>query len=30
MFIAMDPPKHDDQRKTVQPIVAPDNLNERR
>ncbi len=26
MFIAMDPPKHDVQRKTVQPIVAPDNL----
>jgi cytochrome P450 len=26
MFIAMDPPKHDDQRKAVQPIVAPDNL----
>ncbi len=26
MFIAMDPPKHDLQRKTVQPIVAPDNL----
>ncbi len=25
-FIAMDPPKHDVQRKTVQPIVAPDNL----
>ncbi len=26
MFIAMDPPKHDDQRKVVNPIVAPDNL----
>ena len=26
MFIAMDPPKHDAQRKVVQPIVAPDNL----
>jgi len=26
MFIAMDQPKHDVQRKTVQPIVAPDNL----
>jgi len=26
MFIAMDPPKHDEQRKTVSPIVAPDNL----
>ena len=26
MFIAMDPPKHDDQRKAVQPIVAPGNL----
>jgi cytochrome P450 len=26
MFIAMDPPKHDDQRKAVAPIVAPDNL----
>jgi len=25
-FIAMDPPKHDEQRKTVSPIVAPDNL----
>jgi cytochrome P450 len=25
-FIAMDPPKHDDQRKTVSPIVAPGNL----
>ena len=23
MFIAMDPPKHDDQRKTVSPAVAP-------
>jgi cytochrome P450 len=26
MFIAMDPPIHDDQRKAVQPIVAPGNL----
>lgn len=26
MFIAMDPPKHDDQRKTVQGVVAPQNL----
>ena len=26
MFIAMDPPKHDEQRKAVQPIVAPGNL----
>ena len=26
MFIAMDPPKHDVQRKVVNPIVAPDNL----
>ncbi len=26
MFIAMDPPKHDDQRKTVQGVVAPANL----
>jgi len=26
MFIAMDPPQHDDQRKAVQPIVAPGNL----
>lgn len=26
MFIAMDPPKHDVQRKTVQPIVSPTNL----
>lgn len=25
-FIAMDPPKHDAQRKVVSPIVAPDNL----
>jgi cytochrome P450 len=25
-FIRMDPPKHDEQRKVVQPIVAPDNL----
>ena len=27
MFIAMDPPKHDQQRKAVSPIVAPANLN---
>jgi cytochrome P450 len=27
MFIAMDPPKHDEQRKAVSPIVAPGNLN---
>jgi len=26
MFIAMDPPKHDEQRKAVNPIVAPANL----
>ena len=26
MFIAMDPPRHDVQRKAVQPIVAPGNL----
>ena len=26
MFIAMDPPKHDDQRKIISPIVAPENL----
>ena len=26
MFIAMDPPKHDEQRKAVGPIVAPANL----
>ena len=26
MFIAMDPPKHDVQRKTVQPIVSPASL----
>ncbi|MEZ5740627.1 MAG: cytochrome P450 [Burkholderiaceae bacterium] len=26
MFIAMDPPKHDEQRKAVSPIVAPMNL----
>jgi cytochrome P450 len=25
-FIAMDPPKHDEQRKTVAPVVAPRNL----
>jgi cytochrome P450 len=27
MFIAMDQPKHDEQRKAVNPIVAPANLN---
>ncbi len=26
MFIAMDPPKHDAQRKVVSPIVSPENL----
>lgn len=26
MFIAMDPPKHDEQRRVVSPIVAPENL----
>lgn len=26
MFIAMDPPRHDEQRKAVSPIVAPENL----
>jgi len=26
MFIAMDPPKHDEQRATVTPVVAPRNL----
>ena len=26
MFIAMDPPKHDIQRKAVNPVVAPSNL----
>ena len=26
MFIAMDPPKHDEQRRAVSPIVAPGNL----
>ncbi len=26
-FISMDPPRHDDQRKAVSPIVAPANLN---
>ena len=26
MFIAMDPPKHDEQRKVVSPIVSPHNL----
>ncbi len=26
MFIAMDPPKHDEQRKVVQPIVSSENL----
>ncbi|MBS0362175.1 MAG: cytochrome P450 [Proteobacteria bacterium] len=25
-FISMDPPKHDEQRKTVSPVVAPSNL----
>ncbi len=28
MFIAMDPPKHDDQRKVVQPIVSGENLSQ--
>ena len=28
MFIAMDPPKHDVQRKAVSPVVAPSNLAE--
>jgi cytochrome P450 len=28
MFIAMDPPKHDIQRKTVSPIVSPANLHQ--
>jgi cytochrome P450 len=28
MFIAMDPPKHDAQRKVVSPIVSPHNLRE--
>jgi cytochrome P450 len=28
MFIAMDPPKHDAQRRTVQNVVAPQNLKE--
>lgn len=28
MFIAMDQPKHDEQRKTVQPAVGPENLKE--
>jgi len=28
MFIAMDPPEHDEQRKAVSPIVAPGNLAE--
>ncbi len=27
-FIAMDPPKHDVQRRAVQPVVAPQNLND--
>ncbi len=27
MFIAMDPPRHDEQRKAISPIVAPANLN---
>src|SRR5579872_993800 len=26
MFIAMDPPRHDEQRKTVSPIVSPHSL----
>ncbi len=26
MFIAMDPPKHDAQRKTVSPALSPSNL----
>jgi cytochrome P450 len=26
MFIAMDPPKHDEQRRVVSPVVAPPNL----
>ncbi|MDP3295202.1 MAG: cytochrome P450 [Nevskia sp.] len=26
MFIAMDPPRHDEQRKVVSPVVAPENL----
>ena len=26
MFIAMDPPKHDEQRKVVAPVVGPENL----
>ena len=26
MFIAMDPPKHDEQRKTIAPIVSSENL----
>ncbi|HUO11128.1 MAG TPA: cytochrome P450 [Caulobacteraceae bacterium] len=26
MFIAMDPPKHDEQRKVIQPIVSSENL----
>src|ERR1700723_3866620 len=26
-FISMDPPRHDDQRRVVSPIVAPANLN---
>ena len=26
MFIAMDPPKHDEQRKVVNPVVGPENL----
>ena len=28
MFIAMDPPRHDEQRKTVQPVTMPRNLAE--
>src|SRR5271156_3334963 len=27
MFIAMDPPRHDEQRQSVNPIVVPANLN---
>jgi cytochrome P450 len=26
MFIAMDPPRHDDQRKTIMPVVSTENL----
>jgi len=28
MFIAMDPPEHDDQRRAVHHVVAPRNLKE--